>query len=68
MQLNSRGADGHHHHIAGPYLPRYAQEAAWRDDLRRVSNGEQAHGVIERALRCSPSIDLSGYWQRALAA
>ena len=24
---------GHHHHIAGPYLVRYAQEAAWREDL-----------------------------------
>jgi transposase-like protein len=63
-----RGEAGHHHHIAGPYLPRYAQEAAWRDDLRRVSNGEQAHGVIELALRCGPSIDFSGYWQRAQVA
>ena len=27
-----RGELGHHHHIAGPYLVRYAQEAAWRED------------------------------------
>jgi hypothetical protein len=39
-----RGELGHHHHIAGPYLLRYAQEAAWREDLRRASNGEQLYG------------------------
>ena len=30
-----RGEIGHHHHIAGPYLLRFAQEAAWREDHRR---------------------------------
>jgi len=45
---------GHHHHIAGPYLVRYAQEAAWREDLRRVSNGEQAHGVVGLAIEAAP--------------
>ena len=59
---------GHHHHIAGPYLVRYAQEAAWREDLRRVSNGEQTHGVVGLAMRSSPSVDFCGYWQRAQAA
>ena len=63
-----RGELGHHHHIAGPYLVRYAQEAAWREDFRRVSNGEQAHGVIGLALHCKPSVDFCGYWQRAQAA
>ena len=59
---------GHHHHIAGPYLARYAQEAAWREDLRRVSNGEQTHGVVGLAMRNPPSVDFCGYWQRAQAA
>jgi ISXO2 transposase-like protein len=59
---------GHHHHIAGPYLLRYAQEAAWREDARRVSNGEQVHGVIRLAMRCPSSVDFCGYWQRARAA
>jgi len=59
---------GHHHHIAGPYLVRYAQEAAWREDLRRVSNGEQADGVVGLAMRSPPSVDFCGYWQRAKAA
>jgi transposase-like protein len=63
-----RGELGHHHHIAGPYLVCYAQEAAWREDLRRVSNGEQVHGVVGLAMRCRPSVDFCGYWQRARAA
>lgn len=62
-----RGELGHHHHIGGPYLARYAQEAAWREDLRRVSNGEQVHGVAGLAMRCRPSVDFCGYWQRARA-
>jgi hypothetical protein len=62
-----RAEPGHHHHIAGPYLLRYAQEAAWREDLRRVSNGEQTHGVVRLAMGCPPSVDFCGYWQRAQA-
>jgi transposase-like protein len=63
-----RGELGHHHHIAGPYLIRYAQEAGWREDFRRLGNGEQAHGVVRLALACKPSVDFCGYWQRAWAA
>ena len=63
-----RGEVGHHHHIAGPYLLRYAQEAAWREDARRLSNGEQVRGVFGLALRCRPSVVFCGYWQRARAA
>jgi transposase-like protein len=63
-----RGELGHHHHIAGPYLVRYAQEAAWREDSRRVANGEQAHGIVGLAMRSRPSVDFCGYWQRAQAA
>jgi hypothetical protein len=35
-----RGDIGHHHHLAGAYLRRYAQEAAWKEDHRRTNNGE----------------------------
>jgi hypothetical protein len=31
-----RAEIGHHHHIAGAYLLRYAQEASWREDNRRI--------------------------------
>jgi transposase-like protein len=59
---------GHHHHIAGAYLLRYAQEMAWREDNRRVSNGEQVQRVAGNALKAKPSVDFSGYWQRHIKA
>jgi transposase-like protein len=55
---------GHHHHIAGPYLLRFAQEASWREDNRRVPNGDQVTRVAALAMRKGPSVDFSGYWQR----
>src|SRR6202049_4338379 len=39
----SRAKIGHHHHFAGAYLLRYAQEAPWREHNRRSSNGEQVN-------------------------
>jgi transposase-like protein len=32
-----RGEIGHHHHVAGPYLIRFAQEAAWRGIILQSS-------------------------------
>jgi hypothetical protein len=60
-----RGEAGHFHHIAGPYLHRYAQEAAFREDRRRDSNGEQVKATVRLALASKPSVDFCGYWQRA---
>ncbi|MCW3474418.1 IS1595 family transposase [Limobrevibacterium gyesilva] len=62
-----RAEIGHHHHIAGAYLVRYAQEAGWREDNRRVANGEQTKRVAGLAMACRPSVDFCGYWQRAQA-
>jgi len=59
-----RAEIGHHHHVAGTYLLRYAQESSWREDNRRVPNGEQARRVVQLGLRHAPSIDFGGYWQR----
>ena len=59
-----RGETGHHHHISGPYLLRFAQEAAWREDNRRVPNGDQVRRVAKLALSRRKSVDFSGYWQR----
>ncbi|HEX3920466.1 MAG TPA: IS1595 family transposase [Caulobacteraceae bacterium] len=59
-----RGEIGHHHHISGPYLIRYAQEAAFREDSRRVANGEQVTRVAGLAMTNKPSVDFAGYWQR----
>jgi len=61
-----RAEIGHHHHIAGAYLLRYAQEASWREDNRRVPNGDQVSRVAGLALASKPSVDFSGYWQRHL--
>ena len=60
-----RAEIGHHHHIAGPYLLRYAQESAWREDRRRLDNGAQVKAIMGLAMRCGPSVDWCGYWQRA---
>ena len=59
-----RGEVGHYHHIAGPDLLRYAQEAAFREDHRRKSNGAQVHRVVGLALHRKPSVDFRDYWQR----
>jgi hypothetical protein len=40
-----RAEVGIHHHIAGAYLLRCAQESSWREDNRRVSNGDQVNRV-----------------------
>ena len=59
---------GHHHHIAGPYLSRYAKEAGWREDHRRHSNGAQVQAVLKLVVSNPPSVDFCGYWQRARKA
>jgi transposase-like protein len=59
-----RGEMGHHHHISGPYLLRYAQESAWREDNRRMPNGDQVERVAKLALGRRKSVDFNGYWQR----
>ena len=59
-----RAEAGHHHHIAGAYLLRYAQEASWREDNRRMANGDQTRRVAALALAKATSPDFVGYWQR----
>lgn len=59
-----RAEAGHHHHISGPYLLRFAQEAAWREDNRRMSNGDQVQRIATLALGRKKSVDFNGYWQK----
>jgi transposase-like protein len=59
-----RAEIGTHHHIAGPYLTAYAREMAWREDHRRVSNGEQYLMAASAALAHPVSRRWKGYWQR----
>jgi transposase-like protein len=60
-----RAEVGTHHHIAGPYLNAYANEMAWREDHRRVANGNQAALVAGAAMACRQSRAWAGYWRRA---
>lgn len=57
---------GTHHHIAGPHLNAYAQEASWREDNRRVDNGKQTAMVLDAALAANVSRKWAGYWQRTV--
>jgi transposase-like protein len=59
-----RAEIGIHHHIAGPYLSAYANEMAWRENNRRVSNGEQFVAIVDAALSHGVSRQWKGYWQR----
>lgn len=59
-----RAEIGIHHHIAGKYLDAYATEMAWREDYRRISNGEQFGLAIAAAATAPQSIKWTGYWQR----
>ena len=45
-------------HFAGAYFLRYAQEAAWREDNRRVSNGDQVGRVASLAMMRKPLVVL----------
>lgn len=56
---------GTHHHIAGKYLGSYAREASWREDNRRVDNGNQAAMVGAAVMSVGVSRQWAGYWQRA---
>lgn len=55
---------GQHHHISGKYLAFYAGEMAWKEDYRRVANGEQFTMVAAAALARPKSAVWAGYWQR----
>lgn len=60
-----RAEIGTHHHVAGPYLAAYAGEMDWREDNRRVGNGEQYLTVVNAALKHGLSKQWRGYWDRA---
>jgi hypothetical protein len=63
-----RAEIGIHHHIAGAYLLRYAQESSWREDNRRVSNGDQVNRIAALALKRGKSVDFAGYGQRHITS
>ena len=62
-----RAEIGVHHRIGARLLGSYATEMAWREDRRRISNGEQAKEIASLALAHPVSTNWAGYWQRAAA-
>jgi hypothetical protein len=40
-----RGEIGHHHHVAGPYLLRFAQEASWRETIGGFRTANRLTGL-----------------------
>jgi hypothetical protein len=57
-----------HHHIAGPYLTRFAQEWAWREDHRRDPNGSRVDRIVAFVMANKPIVGSCGYWQRSRMA
>lgn len=62
-----RAETGTHHHISGKYLSAYATEMAWREDVRRTSNGGQFVQVVTATMNAPVSRQWKGYWQRTAA-
>lgn len=56
---------GQHHHVSPRHLHQYAAHAAWLEDHRRQSNGENCQRVLGLALAHPISTEWSRYWQRA---
>lgn len=59
-----RAERGVYHHISGRHLQGYADEIAWREDYRRVSNGQQFTTIMRGAALAPVSREWKGYWQR----
>lgn len=58
-----RSQMGVHHHIAGKYLEGYADEMTWREDMRRMSNGEQFLQLVTAGLHHPRSKRMVGKWR-----
>jgi transposase-like protein len=59
-----RGERGVYLSISGAHAQRYAHEFCWRDDYRRVSNGQQFRTLLRRAATLRQDGELVGYWQK----
>tara|TARA_R110002012_G_scaffold302549_2_gene503617 strand:- start:107113 stop:108108 length:996 start_codon:yes stop_codon:yes gene_type:complete len=59
-----RAERGVYHRMSGRYLQGYADEIGWREDFRRVSNGQQFAAVLRATANAPVSRSMKGYWQR----
>lgn len=54
---------GVYHKMGNNYMMHYANEVAWREDLRYRTDKEKFENLLNRCLKAKPSKDLTGYWQ-----
>lgn len=54
---------GQVHKMDNLYMDRYANEAAYREDNRRMNNGAMFNDIVSRCAMSAPSRDFAGYWQ-----
>mgnify|MGYP001258158730 CR=1 FL=1 len=54
---------GQNHKFGTLYLANYANEAAYREDTRRRSNGEIYLDIVSKCAKTRTSHDWCGYWQ-----
>lgn len=54
---------GQCHRFGTHYLLNYANEAAYREDNRRRSNGEMFRDILKKCSRTVTSRNCCGYWQ-----
>lgn len=59
-----RSEEGVHYRIEGHNLDLYAEEVSWREDFRRLDNGELWRMMITAVADCPQSKRWTGYWQR----
>ena len=54
---------GQHHKMSNAYMGMYSNEAAFREDTRRNSNGAIFENIVTRCAKHGVSKNLCGYWQ-----
>lgn len=59
-----RMVNGQHHGVSPKYLHQYSAHAAWLEDHRRRSNGDNANAALANAMAHPVSRNWAGYWQR----
>lgn len=59
-----RMVTGQHHGVSPKYLHQYSAHAAWLEDHRRRSNGDNASAALANAMAHPVSRNWAGYWQR----
>ncbi|MGZ8250377.1 MAG: IS1595 family transposase [Methylomagnum sp.] len=54
---------GQNHKFGTMYLANYANEAAYRENNRRMNNGAMFRDIMKKCAASRPSRDFCGYWQ-----